>query len=146
MKKYLFLWLIFLPSIIFAGEYEQAVSIIDDLKTNYNWVSSYKLGEFDCSVQSSTLWYVLNEKRIRCLIVSSIYLEEKNVWKDHIFLIASLDKKMYMVDATSLTIQKAVPMKKGYIVTKIYDNPEEANEEWPGEYIKWNINLLRKGN
>jgi len=135
--KSILLVLIFSGS-LFAGEKEIVSLQLEKLKTDYTWVESYKLNSWDCSTQSTTLWYILQEKGIKSKIVASLYYE-KGVEKDHIFLIAELDGKMQIIDATWLEIRDPNPLKYGFYIVRIYDSPEEANKVWPGEYVRWDI-------
>lgn len=145
MKKILIVILLLIfPLFAFAGDRETVVEALNNLKINYTWIESYKLNSWDCSTQSTTLWYILKDKNIKTKIAASVY-QEKGVWKDHIFLIAELDGKMKIIDATWLEIRDPNPLKYGFYITRIYDNPHEANQVWPGEYVKWNILPMKRG-
>ena len=130
--------ILFLPVILFAGEIDIVNNILQDLKINYTWVESYKLNYWDCSTQSTTLWYILLDKKIKSKLVASIYFE-KGEWKDHIFLIADLDGKIKIIDATQLEIRDPNPLKYGFYVVRFYDSPTDANAVWPGEYIQMEV-------
>ena len=138
--------LIFSSTICFGGEqFEKTTYIINDLKNNTIWIQSYKYNEFDCSVQSTTLWHLLNDVGIKSLIAYSVYFDTKhNKWMDHVFLLSFLDDKLYYVDATFLEIRNSNVLMYGYYVTQIYNKPEHANSVWPNEFIKWDISKLKK--
>jgi hypothetical protein len=140
--KSILLVLIFSSS-LFAGEKEIVSLQLEKLKVDYTWVESYKLNSWDCSTQSTTLWYILKEKGIKSKIAASLYYE-KGVEKDHIFLIAELDGKMQIIDATWLEIRDPNPLKYGFYIVRIYDSPKEANKVWPGEYVRWNIYPMKR--
>jgi len=117
---------------------------LQDLKTNYAWMESYKLNSWDCSTQSTALWHILNENGINARIVASLYYDEDLTRKDHIFLLAEMDGRWRMVDATAMQIRDIRPELYGYMPIRVYNTPEEANAVWPGEYTRMDISGMKR--
>ncbi len=131
-----------------AGEsqYAAADELLHGLKTGTTWVASYKFREFDCSIQSTTLWHLLKEKGIHAKILYAVSFDEKDkLRRDHAFLIAELDGKTHSIEATVLEIRDTRFLYHGYYVIGLYDSPEEASREWPGDFLRWDLSKLRKG-
>jgi len=63
---------------------------------------------------------------------------------DHVFLLAEFDGIPCVIDATTLELLDANVRQRGYLVTRVWNDPDEANAEWPGEYVRWDLNRLRK--
>lgn len=112
--------------------------VLADLRENTWWIESYRLGHWDCSTQSTTLWYLLAEKGIKSRIVAAVYCFG-NMPQAHIYLQVEMDGRLVMVDATLLQIRDLPPEAYGYLPVQYYSNPEEANRAWPGEYIRMEV-------
>ncbi|HOG17405.1 MAG: hypothetical protein A4E73_01283 [Syntrophaceae bacterium PtaU1.Bin231] len=131
-----------------AGEsqYATANELLSGLKTGTTWVASYRYREFDCSVQSTTLWHLLKEKGIRAKILYAVSFDERDrLRRDHAFLIAELDGRTHSIEATLLEIRDTRFLSHGYYVIGLYDSPEEASREWPGDFLRWDLSRLQKG-
>jgi len=144
LSTFVYVLFFFIP-LASAGELDTVNDTLAGLKTNYTWIESYKLNSWDCSTQSTTLWFILAEKGIKTKIAASVYRDMKSgIWRDHIFLIADLDGKITIIDATWLEIREPNPLKYGFYVTRFYNTPDEANFVWPGEYIIFNIQGFKR--
>ena len=132
---------------VWAGDcqYATAEKLLLGLRTGTTWVASYKFREFDCSIQSTTLWHLLKEKGINAKIVYAVCFDEKDrLRRDHAFLIAELDGKTYSIEATVLEIRDTHFLYHGYYVIGLYDSPDEANREWPADFLRWDLSRLKK--
>jgi len=120
-------------------------NVLLELRTRTTWTESYQRGGFDCSVQSTTLWHILKERGVRTRIAYSLYFDRTlNIQMDHVFLLAEFDGIPCVIDATTLELLDANVRQRGYLVTRVWNDPDEANAEWPGEYVRWDLNRLRK--
>lgn len=128
----------------YASDLQIVQETISKLKSKYAWVESYSLNSWDCSTQSTNLWHILKEKNIPCKVTASVYFDPKEGWKDHIFLVCDLDKKLHMIDATKMEIRDVDFLKYGYYVVRMYDNPNEAEKVWPGEYRWFDMSSLER--
>jgi transposase-like protein len=127
------------------SQYATAEKLLHGLRTGTTWVASYKFREFDCSIQSTTLWHLLKEKGIKAKIVYAVSFDEKDrLRRDHAFLIAELDGKTHSIEATVLEIRDTRFLYHGYYVIGLYDSPDEAGREWPAEFLRWDLSRLRK--
>jgi len=135
------------PGTLSAGERDREIveNTLLDLRTRTTWIESYQRGGFDCSVQSTTLWHILAERGVRTRVAYSVYFDRTlNLQMDHVFLLAALDGVPMAIDATTLELLDANVSQRGYFIVRVWNNPDEANAEWPGEYIRWDVNRLRK--
>lgn len=117
---------------------ETVAQTLADFRDRTWWVEDYQLGRWDCSTQSATLWHILNGKGIRSRIVAAVYCD-RGMPQAHIYLQVEMDGLLVIVDATHLEIRELPPDAYGYLPIATYNNPDEANRAWPGEYVRMEV-------